>query len=250
MRARATSRKRGWFDSLLLAGVLIGLLVGSCPPVEAAQGKPVKATPAKKKAKPVPVRKPSAAHQKLRAAIDDEGGAGEQVGEGRLGAASFYGFRFQGRKVASGERFDVRQMTAASNHYPLGSWVAVRRADSERCVVVKVNDRMHTAHRTRIIDLSRGAAEKMRMISAGVILVRVARLPDGPGEDAEQTCTQAFAGIRRQECSDCVAEDIAPLRMAPHLAGEWGGLPTLKAESVSADESATPLSPPARATGD
>lgn len=111
------------------------------------------------------------------------------------GRASFYGHGFQGRKTATGDRFDVRAMTGASNHFPLGSWVAVRRLDDNRCVAVRINDRMGKSHR-RIIDLSRGAAQELNMIAAGVVLVRVAPLPgsgrrDGQVGDAD--CHSAFA---------------------------------------------------------
>ena len=95
---------------------------------------------------------------------------------GLRGHASFYGVGFQGRKTATGEIFDVRSFTAASNRFPLGTKVAVRRIDNDRCAIVKVNDRMHPKHRRRIIDVSRGVAEYLGMIQAGVVLVRVAPL--------------------------------------------------------------------------
>lgn len=115
-------------------------------------------------------------------------------GPGFFGAASFYGYGFQGRRVATGERFDVRGMTAACNHVPLGTWVAVRRSDSGACVVAKVNDRMHVKHRIRVIDLSRGAAEQLRMIAAGVVMVRVAPLNGAPHGDLDKVCQAAFSG--------------------------------------------------------
>lgn len=118
----------------------------------------------------------------------------QEPGESGLrGVASFYGKGFQGRKSASGERFDHRKMTAASNRFPLGTWLAVRRLDGELCVVVKVNDRMHAKHRVRIIDLSRGAAERLKMISAGLVLVRAVPLSGPPESDDETTCLAAFA---------------------------------------------------------
>ena len=52
----------------------------------------------------------------------------------------------------------------------------MRRLDNDRCAIVKVNDRMHAKHRKRIIDVSRGVAEYLDMIRAGVVLVRVAPL--------------------------------------------------------------------------
>lgn len=98
---------------------------------------------------------------------------------GLHGMASFYGPGFHGRRTATGEVFDQRGYTAASNRFPLNTWVAVRRMDDDRCVVVKINDRMHSSHRRRVVDLSRGAAEALGMIRAGVVLVRVAGL-NGP----------------------------------------------------------------------
>lgn len=117
-----------------------------------------------------------------------------EAGESGLhGVASFYGRGFQGRKSASGERFDAGKMTAASNRFALGTWLAVRRLDSGLCVVVRVNDRMHPKHRVRIIDLSRGAAERLKMISAGLVLVRVVPLAGPPGGGEEEACQAAFA---------------------------------------------------------
>ena len=91
------------------------------------------------------------------------------------GRASFYGERFSGRKTASGEKFDHQTISAASNRFPLGTLVAVRRALSARCVVVRINDRM--GHRSRVIDLSRQAAVALGMIEAGVTDVEVVPVP-------------------------------------------------------------------------
>lgn len=91
------------------------------------------------------------------------------------GKASFYAPRFGGRRTASGERFEHHTISAASNRFPIGTLVAVRRVLSARCVVVRINDRM--GHRSRVIDLSREAAERLGMIDAGVTEVEVALLP-------------------------------------------------------------------------
>jgi rare lipoprotein A len=119
---------------------------------------------------------------------------------GLHGSASFYGHGFQGRRTASGERFDVRDFTAASNHFPLGTLVAVRRLDSERCAIVKINDRM-AWHRRRIIDVSRGVAEYLDMIRAGVVLVRVAALKEEDAARDQAACHAAFEP--EQECDSC-----------------------------------------------
>jgi len=57
----------------------------------------------------------------------------------------------------------------------MGSYVAVRRLLSARCVVVKINDRM--GHRGRVIDLSREAAVRLGMIEVGVTDVEIVPLP-------------------------------------------------------------------------
>lgn len=91
------------------------------------------------------------------------------------GKASFYSKAFHGRKTASGERYNHDVISAASNRFPLGTLVAVRRVTSARCLVVRINDRM--GHRSRVIDLSREAAVRLGMIDAGVTEVEVVRLP-------------------------------------------------------------------------
>lgn len=120
---------------------------------------------------------------------------------GLSGKASFYGQGFHGQKTATGERFDRSQFTAASNRFPLGTMVAVRRLDSERCAVVKVNDRMHAKHKVRIIDVSRGVAEYLDMVRAGVVLVRVAPLRKGWKQDGTGACRAAFEP--ETDCPSC-----------------------------------------------
>ena len=106
------------------------------------------------------------------------------------GKASFYGKAFGGHRTASGESYDHQTISAASNRFPLGSLVAVRRVLSARCVVVRINDRM--GHRRRIIDLSREAAVRLGMIDAGVTDVDVALLPKYL-IGHEQACKLAFS---------------------------------------------------------
>lgn len=111
---------------------------------------------------------------------------------GLRGKASYYGNGFQGRKTSTGERFDARQFTAASNHFPLGSMVAVRRVDIDRCAIVKVNDRMHSKHRQRVIDVSRSVAEYLDMVRAGVVLVSVAPISAVARQRGLASCQAAF----------------------------------------------------------
>lgn len=94
------------------------------------------------------------------------------------GQATYYADRFHGRTTASGERFDQQAMTAAHRRLPFGTRVRVTNRNNGASVVVRINDRGPFGDRRRIIDLSRAAAEKLGMIRAGVVPVRVEVLAD------------------------------------------------------------------------
>jgi len=82
------------------------------------------------------------------------------------GKASWYGPGFQGRKTASGERFDMNALTAAHRTLPFGTRVKVRNTLNGREVVVRINDR-GPASPNRIIDLSKAAATALDLVQAG-----------------------------------------------------------------------------------
>ena len=88
------------------------------------------------------------------------------------GAASYYADRFHGRKTASGERYNKQALTAAHRTLPLGTRVRVTNAKNGKSVVVKINDRGPFG-KGRILDLSREAAEELRMIRSGVARVQL-----------------------------------------------------------------------------
>nr|WP_298415863.1 septal ring lytic transglycosylase RlpA family protein [uncultured Halomonas sp.] len=98
-----------------------------------------------------------------------DGNIGSYVDEGQ---ASYYSDIYQGRRTASGERYDRSAMTAAHPILPFGSRVAVTNLDNGREVVVRINDRGPFV-RGRIIDLSYRAAERLGMIRSGVVPVRI-----------------------------------------------------------------------------
>lgn len=88
------------------------------------------------------------------------------------GQASYYGAKHQGKRTASGERFDQNQLTAAHRSLPFGTQVRVTNLNNEKSVIVRINDRGPYA-RSRIIDLSRHAAQQLGMLRSGVAPVRV-----------------------------------------------------------------------------
>lgn len=99
-----------------------------------------------------------------------------------IGTASWYGGSFHGKKTATGDKFDLNKFTCASNRYPLGTWLRVTNMRNGKSVVVRVNDRMHVRMK-RIVDLSKGAAGEIGMISSGVAKVKVEDLgPSLPGK--------------------------------------------------------------------
>jgi rare lipoprotein A len=97
------------------------------------------------------------------------------AGHVETGRASYYGANFNGRRTASGERYDPRKMTAAHKSLPLGTVIRVTRIQGGSdgpSVEVRVNDRCGCTH-GRVVDLSHAAAERLHMLSAGVVPVRV-----------------------------------------------------------------------------
>jgi rare lipoprotein A len=92
--------------------------------------------------------------------------------QGQRGVASFYGNRNQGKRTASGARFDEHAMTAAHPWLPFGTKVLVTVEGTGRAVLVTITDRLPS--RRRIIDLSREAAAKLGILRQGVAMVTVA----------------------------------------------------------------------------
>lgn len=94
------------------------------------------------------------------------------------GDASWYGHPYHGRKTASGETYNMYDLTAAHRSLPFGTRVLVQRRDTGEKVVVRVNDRGPFI-KGRIIDLSLGAARKIRLDIDGVAPVKLTVLDPG-----------------------------------------------------------------------
>jgi rare lipoprotein A len=91
---------------------------------------------------------------------------------GAVGLASWYGGFHHGLPTASGETFDMMQLTAAHRTLPLGTRLRVTNLENGRIVRVRVNDRGPYVDR-RILDLSHGAAQALHMVERGVVPVRL-----------------------------------------------------------------------------
>lgn len=83
-----------------------------------------------------------------------------------IGTASWYGPGFHGRKTASGERFNQKDMTAAHRSLPFGTVLKVTNIANGKSVDVKVNDRGPFIG-GRIIDLSKAAASEIGLLGTG-----------------------------------------------------------------------------------
>ena len=176
------------------------LLLNVSSTVWAASHQPPGKSVASKKS-PVVKKAPRTKAVKRRALPGGSPAVSGGAAPGLFGQASFYGKGFHGRRTSTGERFDARLFTAASNRFPLGTVVAVHRLDNDRCAIAKVNDRMHARHQRRVIDVSYGVADYLGMLSAGVVLVRVAPLKTGGDDLGQAICQAAFEPDR--ECLAC-----------------------------------------------
>src|SRR6202049_1985403 len=90
----------------------------------------------------------------------------------QVGTASWYGEYFEGRATASGEPYNMHDLTAAHPTLPLGSWVRVTNLNNGRIVYVRINDRGPIVP-GRIIDLSYGAAQVLHFQNKGLQQVRL-----------------------------------------------------------------------------
>ncbi len=104
------------------------------------------------------------------------------------GKAVWYGGKWHGRKTASGERFNKHAMTAAHRSLPLGSRIRVVNLDNDRSVVLRVNDRgPYGRDRSRILDVSEGAARRLGFRDRGWVRVRVEVLRRSEPRRARET---------------------------------------------------------------
>ncbi|WP_289294897.1 septal ring lytic transglycosylase RlpA family protein [uncultured Reyranella sp.] len=133
------------------------------------------------------------------------------------GVASWYGPGFHGKSTANGERYDQSDRTAAHRTLQMPAVVRVTNLDNGLSTVVRVNDRGPFA-RSRVIDLSRTAAQEIDMIGRGTARVRIDQLSTesmtvkeialGGGGPAEQQ--QALAQLASGKRAPAAAPAPAP----------------------------------------
>lgn len=97
---------------------------------------------------------------------------GQYIGSGK---ASYYGDKHHNKLTASGERFNQAALTAAHRSLPFGTNVRVTNTRNGKSVMVRINDRGPFV-RGRIIDLSKGAFERIGSTRSGILRVRLERV--------------------------------------------------------------------------
>lgn len=97
-------------------------------------------------------------------------------GKVQYGLGSWYGGRHHGGPTASGERYNKHAMTAAHRTLQMNTRVRVTNQRNGRSVIVRINDRGPYV-KGRIIDVSEAAAAQLWMKEAGVVPVKVERIP-------------------------------------------------------------------------
>jgi len=93
----------------------------------------------------------------------------------QVGRASWYGRRFQGRRTASGEAFDLNMLTCAHRTLPIGTLLRVTNLRNRRSIMVRVNDR-GPVPTGLIVDLSFRAAKSLGFNGRGNERVRLEKI--------------------------------------------------------------------------
>ncbi len=94
------------------------------------------------------------------------------------GIASWYGHPYHGRPTASGEIYNMYDMTAAHRTLPFGTRVTVHDFENGQDVTVRINDRGPFVE-GRIIDLSYAAAQAMHMPGIAQVYLEILGLGEG-----------------------------------------------------------------------
>ena len=107
------------------------------------------------------------------------------------GTASWYGADLHGKPTASGETFDMNGVSAAHRTLPLGTVIRVTNLDNYKTIDVRVSDRGPFV-RSRIIELSYGAAKELEFVRQGTARVRIETLEPVRGDAVYTVQAAAF----------------------------------------------------------
>lgn len=134
----------------------------------------------------------------------------EEFNRTETGVASWYGPGFHGKSTANGESYDQSERTAAHRTLQMPAIVRVTNLDNGMTTVVRINDRGPFA-RSRIIDLSRTAAQELDIVRNGTARVRIDQLP----AESRAVRDVAISGGGPAEQNAVVAQVASGQRTAP-----------------------------------
>jgi rare lipoprotein A len=129
------------------------------------------------------------------------------------GTASYYGSKFQGKKTACGEIFDMNEYTAAHPKLPFQTLVKVTNLTNNRSVVVRINDRGPFTKK-RIIDLSKAAAAKIGLVRTGTAKVKIEVVKSDKENEKDKK-------LYDKEPSDAVYNEINELEAGKTYNDKW-----------------------------
>jgi rare lipoprotein A len=172
----------------------------------------------------------------------------EEFNHVETGVASWYGPGFHGHSTANGEQYDQQDRTAAHRTLQMPSIVRVTNLDNGRSTVVRVNDRGPYA-RSRIIDLSRAAADDLDIVRHGTAHVRIDQLP------AESMAVKQVAlnggGASEQEAAMArvqAGQPAPPNPAAPPTSAEQASVPPQTPDVLVHTQAQSPSSIPSVAS--
>jgi rare lipoprotein A len=97
--------------------------------------------------------------------------------ESKEGYASFYHDKFNGRKTASGEKFNNNSFTCAHRTLPFGTKVEITNLKNGKFVVATVNDRGPYKN-NRLVDVSKRVAKELDFHNGGTVKVAIKVIQD------------------------------------------------------------------------
>jgi len=89
-----------------------------------------------------------------------------------VGFASWYGPGMQGKKTASGAKFDMNLLTAAHRKLEFGTLIKVTNLSNHKHVITEIIDRGPTSKK-KVLDLSKKAAQQIGLIESGLVEVKI-----------------------------------------------------------------------------
>ncbi len=104
-----------------------------------------------------------------------------QSADSASGKATVYSGSFKGKKTATGDTYNPQAATAASRTLPLGSKVLVKNRKTGKSTTVTINDKTGKTS-SAVVDLSKGAANKIGVKGTAPVETKVIAAPDKPAK--------------------------------------------------------------------